>query len=108
MTSLDALPCRKCGKPHQQRIAHGGGRTWADPNDGHAYDRYNPETAPAPVGQQSKWGNGDGIVRLNRPGWRSSFFGALLTCDRCGTVRDPAHRDLVVGHESECHKGGAA
>jgi hypothetical protein len=40
------VPCRKCGVAHvQQEPRCGYSGSWADPNDGHPYDRLSPRQA---------------------------------------------------------------
>ena len=77
-------PCQTCGIAHTEHPVHG----WRADN-GHGMHGYLQGTT--------------NTVAPNRPGWRGSLFGALMSCEACGAVCDPAHRDLVAIHELVCH-----
>lgn len=77
-----------CGKPHhwtQERGFYGA--------DGHPFRVVQGETPKL----TESGGHG-----ADRDGWRASFFGALVSCERCGATCDPKHRDLLALHEERC------
>lgn len=75
MALEDRLPCRKCGQPHEQRIAYGGGRTW-QAQDGHAYDMFDPASEAPPRGRHL-------TSRIVPRGFVGVFFGTYARCERC-------------------------
>ena len=98
MKPEEKLPCRRCGVPHEQRIARGGGLTW-QAADGHPYDRYRPENEPAPKGRHLA-----DISTLD--GFTGIFFGALARCDRCSAVVD--NKKVDMARHQAWHDGGDA
>lgn len=85
------LPCRRCGVPHEQRIAQGGGLTFRAV-DGHAYEPTEETVEPTE----------------NPCGFTNVFFGALAECDICGACVE--NRRAAMDRHAAWHapEGGAA
>lgn len=99
MKADEKLPCRRCGEPHVQRIAAGGGVTW-QAADGHPYDRYQPENEPAPKGRHLTG------VAVDE-GFTGIFFGTFARCDTCSALVENKRADMA-NHRAWHDLGGGA